>query len=59
MAKSKTHTSKNYATPGKPMSQAEFEAMIKEAEEGPFTKFTSIEDFKKDVLEGWKRKYGK
>ena len=59
MARSKTYTSKNYATPGKPMSQAEFDAMIKAAEDGPFIKVSSPDDLKNDVLAVWRKKYAK
>lgn len=41
---------KNYAIPGEPMTQSEFEAHIKEAEKGPFTDW---EEGKKNL------KYGK
>ena len=41
------------------MTQAEFEAMIKEAEKGPFKKLGDFESFKKGVLSEWKKKYGK
>ncbi|MBS1638395.1 MAG: hypothetical protein JST26_20945 [Bacteroidetes bacterium] len=55
MARSKTHSTKNYATPGKPMSQAEFDAMIKAAEDGPFM---SEKEFKQK-FEMWKKSLGK
>lgn len=51
MARSKIHTSKNYATPGKPMSQAEFDAMIKAAEDGPFMSEKEL----KQKFEVWKK----
>lgn len=40
--------SKNLATPGKPMSQSEFDSMIKEAEKGTFM---TIEESKKKFNE--------
>ncbi len=47
----KEKTKDNYALPGKPMTQAEFEAHIKEAEKGPFI---SWEQEKKE-FEAWKK----
>ncbi len=47
----KEKTKDSYALPGKPMTQAEFEAHIKEAEKGPFT---SWEESKKEFAE-WKK----
>jgi len=43
----------NYAIPGEPMSQKEFEEMIKKAENGPFH---SIEHLKAEVTK-WKAKH--
>jgi len=45
----------NYATPGEPMTQEEFEKMIAEAEKGPFH---TIKDVKAEVAK-WKVKYSK
>lgn len=42
---------KNFAIPGEPMTQAEFEAHIKKAERGPFTDW---EEGKKE-FEAWKK----
>ena len=36
MRSSKVKLKKNLAIPGEPMSQVEFESLIKEAEKGPF-----------------------
>jgi hypothetical protein len=47
--------SENLATPGKPMSQKKFAAMIKEAEEG---EFMTLEDSKKH-FETWRKKISK
>lgn len=44
--------SKNLATPGKPMSQAEFVSLIKEAEEG---EFNTLEESKK-IFKEWRSK---
>lgn len=41
----------NYQTPGKPMTQAEFEAHVNKAEKGPFTDW---EEGKKE-FEVWKK----
>jgi Txe/YoeB family toxin of Txe-Axe toxin-antitoxin module len=41
------------------MSQEEFVDLIKEAEKGPFKPLGSFDEFKNDVLNAWKRKYGK
>lgn len=41
----------DYTRPGEPMTQEEFEALIKKAEEGPFK---SWEQTKKD-FEAWKK----
>jgi hypothetical protein len=43
---------RNLAIPGEPMSQAEFEALIKEAEKGPFL---TLEESRKK-FEEWRRK---
>jgi len=45
----------NYALPGDPMSQKEFEEMIKKAEDGPFH---SIEKVKVEFAK-WKLKHSK
>jgi hypothetical protein len=42
---------KNYATPGEPMTEAEFKSFVKEAEEGPFL---SEKEFKRK-FEVWKK----
>jgi hypothetical protein len=47
----KVKTKDSYALPGKPLTQAEFEAHIKEAEKGPFV---SWEQSKKEFAE-WKK----
>ncbi len=47
---------KNYATPGEPMSEAEFKSFVQEAEQGPFY---SSDDLKKKVMATWKKKYAK
>jgi len=59
MGKTKSNTTKNYAIPGKPMTEKEFLAFIKEGEKGPFKEHGTFEDFKKDILAAWKKKYGK
>ena len=52
MKATKTKNSvKNYVLPGEPMTQQEFESLIKEAEKGPFT---SWEQEKKE-FEEWKK----
>jgi hypothetical protein len=43
----------NYAIPGEPMSQQEFEQMIGEAEKGPFYTVKEV----KTELAKWKSKY--
>jgi hypothetical protein len=53
--KTQKENSKNLAIPGKPMSQEEFAALIKEAEKGPF--FT-LEESKKH-FEEWRKKISK
>jgi hypothetical protein len=58
MKKTKAHASKNFATPGKPTSDIEFESMIKSAEDGPFKLHGSHNDFKKDILSVWRKKHG-
>ena len=53
---SKTKSSKtNYAIPGKPMDQQEFERMIKDAENGNFHSMKAV----KEEFEKWKVKYSK
>ena len=47
---------KNYATPGEPMSEAEFKSFVQEAEQG---QFYSANDLKKKVMTTWVKKYGK
>ena len=46
---------RNFAMPGEPMTQAEFEAHIKEAENGPFM---SAKEYK-DKFETWKKELKK
>ena len=48
--------SKNLATPGKPISEEEFTALIRQAEKDHFK---SIKNLKKDVIATWKKKYSK
>ena len=50
--KEKKEKSDNLATPGKPMSQKKFAALIKEAEEG---EFKTLEESKKQ-FEAWRKK---
>ena len=45
----------NYAIPGDPMNQQEFQNMIKKAEKGPFYTISEV----KDKLAKWKAKYSK
>jgi len=45
----------NYAVPGEPMSQQEFEKMIKKAEKGPFHTVVEV----KAEFEKWKVKYAR
>jgi hypothetical protein len=53
---SKTKSAKtNYALPGEPMSQQEFEEMIKKAEKGPFHAIAEV----KAEIEKWKVKYSR
>jgi len=59
MRSSKVKIKRNLAIPGNPMSQEEFVDLIKEAEKGPFKPLGSFDEFKNDVLNAWKRKYGK
>lgn len=40
---------RNLAIPGDPMSHEEFEALIKEAEKGPFKPIGSFDEFKNDI----------
>lgn len=47
----KVKTKDSYALPGKPLTQAEFEAHIKEAEKGPFV---TLEEGNKE-FEAWKK----
>ncbi len=51
MRSSKLKNNRNLAIPGDPMSQPEFEALIKEAEKGPFY---SAEELSKK-MELWKK----
>lgn len=55
----KTKIKRNLAIPGEPMSQGEFVDLIKEAEKGVFTPLGSFDDFKKDILAVWKKRYVK
>jgi hypothetical protein len=48
--KTKNNNENNLATPGKPMSQKKFAALIKEAEEG---EFHTLEEFK-TKFEQWR-----
>lgn len=59
MRSSKVKIKRNLAIPGTPMSQEEFVDLIKEAEKGPFKTLGSFDEFKNDVLNAWKKKYGK
>ena len=52
-AKVKHTTKKNWALPGEPLSQEEFENGIKDAEKGPFY---TIEESKKMISEWRKQK---
>lgn len=53
---SKTKASKtNYAIPGKPMEQHEFEQMVKDAESGNFHSVKTV----REEMEKWKAKYSK
>ena len=45
----------NYALPGEPMSEKEFEVMIKKAEEGPFHTIEKV----MAEFEKWKSKHSK
>jgi hypothetical protein len=45
----------NYAIPGNPMDQQEFEQMIREAEKGPFY---TVKEVKAEMVK-WKAKYSK
>jgi hypothetical protein len=56
MASSRLKKKRNLAIPGEAISQAEFEALIKEAEKGPFK---PIEGLKEDVLNLRRKKYEK
>lgn len=42
--KTQKENSKNLATPGKPMSQEEFNLLIKDAEKGPFLTEKEFDD---------------
>ena len=53
--KTQKEKSNNLATPGKPMSQEEFNLLIKDAEKGPFY---SLEESKKHFQE-WRKKISK
>ena len=55
MSKSKTKTKLNYAIPGKPSSQEEFNKMIEDAEKGSFY---TIEESKK-MFDTWRKKHYK
>ena len=59
MRSSKIKVKRNLAIPGEPMSQGEFEALIKEAEKGPFKPLDSFDEFRKDIVSTWEKKYGK
>ena len=48
----KTKLNENYSRPGKPLKKKAFEAMVKEAEKGPFY---SIEESKKK-FQKWREK---
>ncbi len=53
---SKTKVDKiNYALPGEPMDQQEFEQMIKKAEKGPFHSINEV----KAELAKWKTRHSK
>ena len=54
MRSSKLKNKRNLAIPGESMPQSEFEALIKEAEKGPFK---SLDDLKADIFALWKKKY--
>lgn len=56
MGKTKSNIAKNYALPGKPMTEKEFLAFIEAGEKGPFH---PVANLKKEVLALWKKKYGK
>jgi hypothetical protein len=45
----------NYAIPGSPMSQQEFEQMIRDAEKGPFY---TVDEVKAELAK-WKVRYSK
>jgi hypothetical protein len=55
MAKSKSKNTKNYAVPGKPMTQKEFKGLIEEAEKGPFI---GVDELRKS-FETWRKKHSK
>jgi len=55
MPKARTVTKRNYAVPGKPMSEAEFKTFLEEGENGSFL---SIEESKKKFNE-WRKKHYK
>ncbi len=59
MRSSKVKVKRNLAIPGEPLSQQEFESLIKEAEKGPFKPLGSFDEFKIDILSAWRKKYGK
>lgn len=50
----KTKLSENYARPGRPLKKEAFEAMVKDAEKGPFY---SIEESKKKFQKWRGKKY--
>jgi len=56
MRSSKVKLKKNLAIPGEPMSQVEFESLIKEAEKGLFK---SMDNFTEDIIALWEKKYVK
>lgn len=51
----KTTSPENYSRPGKPLKKEAFEAMVKEAEKGPFY---SLEESKKKFQKWREKKYG-
>ncbi len=56
MRSSKVKLKRNLAILDEPMSQVEFESLIKEAEKGPFK---SMDNFTEDIIALWKKKYAK
>ncbi|MHB8259494.1 MAG: hypothetical protein ACYDCN_11540 [Bacteroidia bacterium] len=55
MSKPRTVSKRNYAIPGKTMSESEFKVFLEEGEKGSFL---SIEESKKKFNE-WRKKYYK